>query len=133
VVATRCTELGYNAYLRRRLDEAEDWFRKSLTIFEELGDRPSMAVTYAQFGLLAEAREQPLLALEWNIRCVTLFDQFPSPLTGSGPAALVWLTRQLGQPAMQAAWQQITGQSVPQAVRDYVTSHLDDDQPGGKP
>jgi Tetratricopeptide repeat len=72
---------------RGRPDEADDWYRKSLAISEELGNRPYMALTYAQLGLLAEARTQAPLALTWNIRCVTLFDEFPSPLTGSGPRA----------------------------------------------
>jgi tetratricopeptide (TPR) repeat protein len=126
-MASAYHELGITAQARGRLDQAEDWYRKALTIAEELGNRPGMASTYAQLGLLAEEREQAPLALEWNIRCVTLFDQFPSPLTGTGPAALARLTRQLGMPALQAAWQQITGQPVPQAVRDYITSHHDQD------
>ena len=125
-------QLGMTAQARGRLDEADDWYRKSLTIKEELGDRPGMALTYAQLGLLAEERGQRPLALEWNIRCVTLFDQFPHPLTGTGPTALARLTRQLGMPALEQAWQQITGQPVPQAVRDYITSHHDE-EPGGEP
>ena len=63
---------------------------------------------------------------------MTLFDQFPSPLTGTGPAALARLTRQLGMPALEQAWRQVTGQPVPQPVRDYIASHPDD-QPGGNP
>ena len=127
-------QLGMTAQHRGRLDEAEDWYRKALTITEELGNRPGMALTYAALGLLAEARGQAPLALEWNIRCVTLFGQFPHPMTGTGPDALAMLTRQLGMPALQAAWQQVTGQSVPQAVRDYLASHHDDDdQSGGTP
>ena len=126
-------QLGITPHLRGRLDEAEDWYRQSLTIFEALGDRPHIALTYAQLGRLAEDRAQPQLALEWNIRCVTLFDQFPNRMTGTGPTALARLTRQLGMPALQAAWQKITGQPVPQAVCDYITSHHDDDQPGGTP
>ena len=47
-------QLGITAQDRGRLEEAEDWYRKSLTIKEELGDRPGMALTYAQLGLLAE-------------------------------------------------------------------------------
>ena len=126
-------QLGNTAQMRGRLDEAEDWYRKSLTIGEEFGDRPGMALTCAALGLLAEARGKGPLALEWNIRCVTLFDQFPSPMPGTGPGALARLTGQLGMPALELAWQQIIGQPVPQAVRDYITSHHDDAQPGGKP
>ena len=91
-----------------------------------------MALTCAQLGLLAEERGQLPLALEWNIRCVSLFDQFPSPMTGTGPRALARLTHQLGMPALEQAWEQVTGQPVPQAVRDYVNSHQDE-APGGEP
>jgi tetratricopeptide (TPR) repeat protein len=108
---------------RGRLDEAEDWYSQALALKEELGDHPRLALTYAQLGLLAEARNQAQAALEWNIRCVTLFDQFPSQLTGTGPAALARLTRQLGTLALQAAWRQVTGQPVPQPVRDYIANH----------
>ena len=124
-------QLGMTAQNRGRLDDADDWYRKALTIKEELGNRPGMALTYAQLGLLAEERSQPPLALEWNIRCVTLFDQFPHPMTGTGPAALARLTRQLGMPALEQAWQQITGQPVPQAVRDHISHH--GEKPGGQP
>ena len=51
------------------MDEAEDWYRKSLILGEEVGDRPGIAGTYAQFGLLAAERGQAPLALQWNIRC----------------------------------------------------------------
>jgi hypothetical protein len=69
-----------------------------------------MALTY---GLLAEARQQPDHALDWTVRCVTLFDQFPHPLTGPGPRHLARLTNLLGMPVLQTALQQITGQPVP--------------------
>ena len=125
-------QLGNTTYLRGRLDEADDWYRKALTIFEELGDRPRMAMTYGQLGLLAEAQQQPGQALDWIVRCVILFDQFPHPVTGPGPAHLVRLTRQLGMPALEQAWLQVTGQAVPQEVRDYV-SRLTDEDPRGNP
>jgi hypothetical protein len=70
------------------------------------------------------------VALEWSIRCVNLFDQFPSPITRTAPTALARLTRQLGMPALEQAWQQVTGQPLPQTVRDYLTHHRDED-PGG--
>ena len=118
-------QLGITAQTRGRLDEADDWYRKSLAIKEELGDRHSLALTYAQLGLLAEARDQAPLALTWNIRCVTLFSQFPSPQTGTGPAALARLAGRLGLPALEATWQQVAGQPVPRLVLDYIASHAD--------
>lgn len=125
-------QLGTTAQARGQLEEADDWYRKSLAINEDLGNRPHMAATYHQLGLLAEERGQPELALQQNIRCVALFGQFPSPMTGTGPAALARLTRQLGMPALEQAWQQITRQPLPAAVRDYLTRHRNDD-PGGGP
>jgi tetratricopeptide (TPR) repeat protein len=126
-------QLGMIAQDRGRLDEAGDWYRRSLTIEEGLGDHPGMALTYGQLGLLAEAQDRPRQALEWIVRCVTLFDQFPHPVTGSGPWHLARLTRQLGMPALEQTWQQVTDQAVPQQVRDYITSHHDQPPPGGQP
>ena len=125
-------QLGITAQDRGQLDEADDWYRKALTIEEELGNQPGMAMSYGQLGLLAEDRQKPRQALEWMVRCVTLFDQFPHPVTGPGPEHLARLTRQLGLPALEETWQQITSHPVPQAVRDYLTSHHDE-SPGGQP
>ena len=52
-------QLGRVAQDRGHLDDAEDWYRQSLTIKEQLGNRPGMANTYGQLGLLAEARDEP--------------------------------------------------------------------------
>ncbi len=131
-------QFGMTAKRRGRLDEADGWYRKSLAISQELGDRPGMAATYVQLGLVAEARRQPRQALEWNIRCVTVFAQFPHPMTGTGPSALARLTGQLGITALDQAWRQVTGQPVPQEVRDYIASHHtknpegSHDQPGSR-
>jgi tetratricopeptide (TPR) repeat protein len=122
MLATDYHQLGITAQHRGRLEEADDWYRKSLAIKEELGNVPGMALTYGQLGLLAEDRRQPQQALEWMVRCVTLFSQFPHPATEPGPGQLARLTRQLGLPALEQAWQQATGQPVPQAVRDYIAS-----------
>jgi tetratricopeptide (TPR) repeat protein len=126
-------QLGMTAQHRGRLGEAEDWYRKALTIHEDLGTPPSLAVTYGQLGRLAEDRHQPRQALDWMVRCVTLFDQFPHPATGPGPRHLARLTRQLGTPALEQAWQQATGQPLPQQVRDYLATRPDDPSPETQP
>ena len=50
-IAVTYHQLGMTAQARGRLDEADDWYRQSLAIEEELGDRPGMAVTYHQLGM----------------------------------------------------------------------------------
>jgi tetratricopeptide (TPR) repeat protein len=132
VMAKTYHELGVSAQDRGRLDEAGDWYRRALAIFEELGNPWDIARTCGHLGLLAQARQQPRQALDWVIRCVTLFGQFPHPATGPAPSQLARLVRQLGMPALEQSWQQITGQPVPRPVRDYIASHHDED-PGGKP
>jgi tetratricopeptide (TPR) repeat protein len=121
-MASTFHQLGSIAYACGRWEEAEDWYRQSLAITEELGSRPYMAATYAELGMLAEAQNQAAQALGWNVRCVALFSEFPSPQTGTGPSALARLTRQLGMPTLDAAWQQATGQPLPPQIRHYITS-----------
>ena len=106
--------------MRGRLDDADDWYRKSLTIKEDLGNRPGMANSYYQLGLLAEARGRPSEALAWTVRCVALFDEFPHPATGPGPQHLARLTAGLGVDTLERCWQQVTGHPLPQPVRDYI-------------
>ena len=78
-------ELGMVAQDRGRLEEAADWYARSLAIKEELDDRPKMALTYSQLGLLAEEQDSPGEALEWTVRCVALFDDVPHPGIGDRP------------------------------------------------
>ncbi|HEU4421263.1 MAG TPA: CHAT domain-containing protein, partial [Pilimelia sp.] len=50
-------QLGRVAQERGRLDQAEDWYHKSLAINEELGNRSDMASSYYQLGRVAQDRE----------------------------------------------------------------------------
>jgi hypothetical protein len=42
-------------------------------------------------------------ALDWTVRCVALFSDFPHPATGPRPHQLVRLTAALGLPALEAS------------------------------
>lgn len=117
-------QLGITSYERGRLDEAGDWYRKSLAISEEFRNRPYMAANYAQMGLLADEIGRYDDALALTVRCVSLFGEFPHPMTSTGPEDLVRLTARLGVPALEAAWRAVTGNPLPQTVRGYVTSQL---------
>ena len=65
-------QLGMTAQDRGRLDEAEDWYRKALTINEELGDRPGMAGTYHQLGITAQRRGRLDEADDWYRKALTI-------------------------------------------------------------
>lgn len=119
-------QLGWVAQ-DRGLDDAQEWYFKSLTIKKELGNRPGMAVSFGQMGQLAEDRGQPEKAMEWVVRCVALFDEFPHPATGPGPTHLARLTAILGIDVLQRCWQRVTGQPLPHAIRDAIASGLSED------
>jgi tetratricopeptide (TPR) repeat protein len=125
--------LGLVAQNQGRLDHAEKQYFRSLDIKENLGDWAGKAASYIQLGVLALQRNEPCSALEWMVRSVTMFTEFPHPMTGSAPAALVRLTSQLGVPALEQAWRQVTGQPVPQPIRDYIASHSGQAQAGDAP
>ncbi len=123
-IAASYHHLGMVAQARGDLEAAEDRYRKSLEIKEALGNRPDKASTYGQLGLLAEARGEPAAALDWTIRCVTLFPEFPHPATGPGPQHLARLTGISGKDALEAGWQRLTGGALPAAVADFVARQL---------
>ncbi|MFJ9976704.1 tetratricopeptide repeat protein, partial [Streptomyces cyaneofuscatus] len=47
-------QLGRVAQEAGRLDEAEAWYRKSLVVKEDLGNRPGMSSSYHQLGRVAQ-------------------------------------------------------------------------------
>jgi tetratricopeptide (TPR) repeat protein len=55
-IAVLYHQLGMVAQKRRRLDDAERWYQRSLTLEEELGNRPGMATSYHQLGRMAQDR-----------------------------------------------------------------------------
>jgi len=119
--------LGMVAQGRGKLDEAESWYRKSLEIEEALNNRLRMAITYSALGILEEVRKRPQLALAWDIRCLAQFQDIPHPGTGDGPARLVALTAQLGMEALEACWVDVTGKTLPSAVRAFAVASKEND------
>jgi tetratricopeptide (TPR) repeat protein len=132
-IASSYHELGRVAIMRDKFEEARDWYTRSLAISEKIGDRPAMAATYAQLSALTEIQGNHRQALKWAVRCVALFGEVPHPATGHAPELLAVLTHQLGTSALEACWQQVTGDPLPDRVRDYVRSYRPDpgDASGG--
>jgi len=74
--------------------------------------------------LLAEARGDPTAALDWIVRCIALFPEFPHPATGPGPRHLTRLTASLGMPALETSWQRCTGAALPARIRTAITEMI---------
>jgi tetratricopeptide (TPR) repeat protein len=55
-VAVACHQLGQVAHRRGRVDEAAEWYARSLAIKEKLGDRSGMATDYYQLAMVAQDR-----------------------------------------------------------------------------
>ena len=68
-------QLGMTAQDRGRLDEADDWYRKSLAIKEELGNRPNMASAYHQLGITAQHRGRLDEADDWYRKSLTIKEE----------------------------------------------------------
>lgn len=121
-VASSFHQLGVVAQKSGDLDGAADWYRHSLAVNEELDDHPRMALNYAQWGFLEIERGMVYQALERVVRSVTLFSEFPHPLTGAAPALLRLLGSTLGLPALEQTWLEVTGEPLPANVREFVES-----------
>jgi tetratricopeptide (TPR) repeat protein len=56
-------------------DAARDWYRKSLAIFEQLGNRAGMAGLYHQLGTVAQSRGDYDAALDWYRQSLAIKEQ----------------------------------------------------------
>jgi len=112
--------LGGVALRQQQLDEAEGWYRKSLGIEQDLKNHQGIATSYWQLGVIDIKRKKLRRALKWMVRSVTVFTDFPHPLTGPAPRLLAQLTDHIGVRALDRCWREVTGSQLPETVRDYV-------------
>jgi len=64
-IAVGYHQLGVIAEERQQFDEAEEWYRKALEIFEKLGLERDAADEYHQLGMIAQERQQFDVAEQW--------------------------------------------------------------------
>jgi len=97
-LAAACHQLGRTAQDRGRLDEADQWYRKSLAIKEDLGNRPGMASTYHQLGITAQARGRLDEADQWYRQSLAIKEDLGNrPGLGLTYAQLALLAKEQGQ------------------------------------
>ncbi|WP_380282994.1 tetratricopeptide repeat protein [Kitasatospora purpeofusca] len=113
-------QLGLAAQTGGRAADAEARYRKALDVSHRIGDTPGLVRTFGQFGLFAAEQGRPREAMEWLVRSITCFEEFPHPLTWPSVVNLGLLARDLGPRAVERAWRSVTGRRLPEAVRDHV-------------
>ena len=103
-------QLGVVSQARGDYDDALAWYRRSLQIEEELGNRAGMASTYHQLGIVSQARGDYDDALAWYRRSLQIEEELGnragmaisyhqlgivSELRGDNDDALAWYRRSL--------------------------------------
>lgn len=68
--------LAVYAQNQRAFAQAEQWYRKSLAIFEQQGNDHSAALTYGQLGIMAETQRDFAQAGQWFLRSIAIFRRF---------------------------------------------------------
>ena len=74
-LATAYHHFGSAAGLWGRLEDAEDWYRKSLAIHQEVGDQPSVASDYHHLGNNAERRGHLDEAEDWYRKSLAITEK----------------------------------------------------------
>lgn len=74
-VAVVSYSLGLIAQTRRRLEQAQEWYRRSLVIHQELGDRSGIAISYHHLSAVAEDRGQLDEARELCLESLTIAEE----------------------------------------------------------
>jgi tetratricopeptide (TPR) repeat protein len=120
MLASTYSQLGLLAHARRDIEAAEQWHRKALKIREDLDNRPGLASTCANLGLLAQTQGNETEALDWMVRSVSLFSEFPHPETDQAAVHLARLTNKLSFEALEDSWRRCTGKPLPESVRNEL-------------
>jgi tetratricopeptide (TPR) repeat protein len=90
-LATNLHQRGFVAKQRGSYEEALEWYRKSLAIGEELGNRAGMASSLGQIGVLLTKTGRAEEAVPWNLRSLSISLQIGVPEVRID---LLWLGRQ---------------------------------------
>jgi tetratricopeptide (TPR) repeat protein len=101
-------QLGVVAQRRGALDEAEAWYRRALTLEEQLGGQPDVATSYHQLGMVAAWRGALNEAEAWYRKALAIEEQLRNrpgvamsygqlgllyEARGDLPPALDWIVR----------------------------------------
>ena len=81
-MASSYHQLGSVDQERGDYDEALKWYRKSLAILEELGNRAGMASSYGQIASLLTSTGKVEEAIPLTLECLMIFAALKAPQVG---------------------------------------------------
>jgi len=102
-------------------EEAERWLQEALALAQSMGQEIRVAACYLQLGLTAEARGDAAEALECTVRALSLARRFPQAANRTAPGQMLSsVTKQLGIGAIEECWERLTGEPLPDDVRQLA-------------
>jgi tetratricopeptide (TPR) repeat protein len=119
MTAAICHQLGMVAEERQQFDQAEQWYRRALGIFERLGHSPLLVNTLAQVGVLERRRGRPVEAIPWYGRALATAAKYQMRVSDQILADLAVVLNELGEDAFITACRQAFGGQEPplEAIR----------------
>jgi len=126
-VAMALHQIGMIHQDRGDFPAALEMYEKSLKIKEELGDRAEIANSYGQLGaLLGETNKFPE-AFDHFLKALTIFAELQSPDAKKTINNLLKLRTQWGAKHFDAAWQEKTGEKVPDWLKEKPNDKKEND------
>ena len=101
-------------------------YERSLKINEELGNRNGIASSLGQMGQLFLQLGQYMNALEHFLTALSIFTKLQSPYAAQAANDLKRLRSAWGAEAFDAAWQEATGEAVPEGLKESDATDAED-------
>ncbi len=114
--------MGIIAEERQQFDQAEQWYKKALEIFERLGHPPLLVNTLAQIGVLRKKQNQLREAVSWFGKALAIATEYEMRVSFQIMADLARILKIMGEKEFTTAWQQVfSGQPPPiEALRKVM-------------
>ncbi len=117
-VAAVLHQLGMIHQERGDYEAALEMYEKSLKIIEDLGDRAGIAQSLGQVGTIHHEKKAFAQALDLYLQALTILARLQSPDAGIAMKNLIRLRKDWGAAHFDAAWQEKTGEPVPQELKE---------------
>ncbi len=108
-----CRQLGVLFHQQKRLDAAEEWYRRACEIFQQSGDLYRTARTYGQLGMVAEDLDDLPGALQWVAQTHQLALEHGLPLLAQAKSHLARLRSKYGEERFNTWWTTSVGPEPP--------------------